>query len=69
MEGQLSLDYSLFKKQNQKIKKFNIDVKISINQSLQVDQPVLPPVLVPKHYQGEIPTTLPELPSLDQPGT
>ncbi|XP_023321718.1 mothers against decapentaplegic homolog 3 [Eurytemora carolleeae] len=53
------------KSENQKI---NIDVKILIDQSLQVDQPVLPPVLVPKHYQGEIPTTLPELPSLDQPG-
>ena len=31
----------------------------------RVDQPVLPPVLVPKNYQGEIPTTLPDIPSLD----
>ena len=31
-------------------------------------QPVLPPVLVPKNYQGEIPTSFPELPSLDEPG-
>ena len=34
----------------------------------KVDQPVLPPVLVPKNYQGEIPTSFPELPSLDEPG-
>jgi len=29
---------------------------------------VLPPVLVPKHFPGDIPTSLPELPSLDEPG-
>lgn len=34
----------------------------------KVDQPVLPPVLVPKNYSGEIPTSFPELPSLDEPG-
>jgi len=34
----------------------------------KVDQPILPPVLVPKHFPGDIPTTLPELPSLDEPG-
>ena len=33
---------------------------------MQVDQPVLPPVLVPKNYSGEIPTSYPELPSLDE---
>jgi len=33
----------------------------------KVDQPALPPVLVPKNYTGEIPTSLPELPSLDEP--
>ena len=59
--------YSLFYKKDQiESQEFEIDVN---NQLLEVDQPVLPPVLVPKHYQGEIPTTLPELPSLDQPGT
>jgi len=31
----------------------------------RVDPPTLPPVLVPKNYQGEIPSTLPELPHLD----
>ena len=34
----------------------------------KVDQPVLPPVLVPKNFQGEIPSSFPELPSLDEPG-
>ena len=34
----------------------------------KVDQPVLPPVLVPKNFPGEIPTSFPELPSLDEPG-
>ena len=34
----------------------------------KVDQPVLPPVLVPKNFPGEIPSSFPELPSLDEPG-
>ena len=41
---------------------------LDTNLLLQVDQPVLPPVLVPKNYSGDIPTSLPELPSLDEPG-
>jgi MAD (mothers against decapentaplegic) family protein 2/3 len=34
----------------------------------KVDQPVLPPVLVPKNFPGEVPTTRPPLASLDEPG-
>jgi len=35
---------------------------------IKVDQPILPPVLVPKNYTGEIPSVLPDLPSLDEQG-
>jgi len=32
----------------------------------RVDTPTLPPIMVPKHIPGDVPTTLPEVPSLDK---